>query len=210
MKQEYGRTTITVPSELKARMKKARALVNWSSVACDAFEKKLSELGPIEEVTSIDVAVARMKSVNAMGSEFGEGVLETGKESGKRWALNFATPNQLQRMADFRIQIPDAQWPAYMSSRDGYMELGKCIDPQPDRFLGAGPAAIEPGPFQKDPWNDSSGRRGRNRRPRMSKRPNGELGIWPLILDHRPEHPRFFLGFAEGALEVWNQIKDQF
>ena len=50
MKPDYGRTTITVPFELKKRMKKMRGQVNWSAVACEAFENKLEELGPVEEI----------------------------------------------------------------------------------------------------------------------------------------------------------------
>ena len=47
-KRNFCRTTITVPGELKKRMKRAGSKVNWSAVACEAFETKLAEIGPIE------------------------------------------------------------------------------------------------------------------------------------------------------------------
>ena len=37
----------------------------------------------------------------------------------------------------------------------------------------------------------------------------GPREVWRSILDSRPEHPGFFLAFATGALEVWDQLKDQ-
>ena len=41
---KHARTTISVPSELKARMDAVDESVNWSAVACQAFELKLAEI----------------------------------------------------------------------------------------------------------------------------------------------------------------------
>lgn len=208
MKREYGRTTITVPLELKKRMKQARAHANWSAIACDAFEQKLAELSPIEDITSVEAATKRMKSLNQRGPESIEGVCQSGKEAGTRWALNFARPSQLERIEDFRNEVPDDQWDELMTARDGWQELGRCIERQP----GPGPHSFEH--FANgDSWDEVTGRPSRHRRRRMRKIPGqklrGETDIWRSILDHRPDHPEFYLGFAEGALEVWKQIKDQ-
>jgi hypothetical protein len=198
-----------VPWELKERMKTARAYVNWSSVACDAFEQKLAELGPIEEINSVEGALARMKFLQKEGSGTSDSGCQSGKESGIHWALNLAGPSQLQRIEDFRDQIPDDQWEAYMYSRDGWVELGKCIEPRRDHRRGPGQKSIEAEPFPDEQWEDLDRTPGRHRRSRRGKGPGREMDIWRSILDRRPEHPGFFLGFAEGALEIWKQIKDQ-
>ena len=41
---DYARTTITVPLKLKRRMKALGNEVNWSAVACAAFEAKVLSL----------------------------------------------------------------------------------------------------------------------------------------------------------------------
>ena len=33
--------------------------------------------------------------------------------------------------------------------------------------------------------------------------------FWGEILEERPESTEFFLGFAEGALEIWRAVKDR-
>ncbi len=207
MKREYGRTTITVPWELKERMKKARSYVNWSSVACEAFEQKLSELGPLEEITSVDGALARMKSLQASSPACNDRLGQTGKEAGTYWALNFADPNQLSRMEKFRNGFPEQEWEAFMNSREGWVQLGKCIAPGNDRLSGPRSSGIEP--VVHDPWNAIGGPSSRHRRPRMGKHSDRGMEIWRSILDRRPDQPGFFRGFAEGALDVWKKIKDQ-
>ena len=102
MKRDYGRTTITVPWDLKARMKKARAQVNWSAVACDAFEQKLEELGPIEDITRLEDVVHRMKATGQECPKSNPEATESGHQSGKHWAMNFARPGQLHRIEELR------------------------------------------------------------------------------------------------------------
>lgn len=213
MKRDYGRTTITVPWELKERMKKARAYVNWSSVACKAFEEKLTELGPIEKITSVEGALARLKGLKEEAPDETEDGAQSGKEAGKHWAMNFANPSQLQRIEDFRQQVPDDEWEAYMHSREAWVELGNCIRPIHDQRRGPGSRSIDVAPLADETWEEFKRPQGRHRRPRKGEGPTGgwgrEMVIWFSILDRRPDHPGFFLGFAEGALEIWRQIKDQ-
>ena len=87
-----------------------------------------------------------------------------------------------------------------MTKWHGRQELAKCIVlseenfPRPER--GPGGLGL-----------------GRHRRPRMGRGHRGPApgrDVWRSILDRRPDHPEFFLGFAEGALKIWKQIKDQF
>src|SRR6516225_5119268 len=41
---KHARTTITVPPDLKARMEAVEESVNWSAIACQAFEQRLAEI----------------------------------------------------------------------------------------------------------------------------------------------------------------------
>ena len=189
MKPDYGRTTITVPFELKKRMKKVRGQVNWSAVACEAFEAKLEELGPVEEITSIEDAAKRMKAIDERESR--QGFDENGKSAGIQWAMNYARPNQLRRIEEFKASMAVELWEDLMCSREGAIELAKLIEPR----------AQEPGP---------SNQRTRRRGPRGHSRGHRPLEVWRSILENRPDHPRFFLGFAEGTLEVWDQLKGEF
>jgi Sec-independent protein translocase protein TatA len=40
----FARTTITIPNDLKRRMDKLPEQVNWSGLACQAFQAKLAEI----------------------------------------------------------------------------------------------------------------------------------------------------------------------
>jgi hypothetical protein len=201
MNSDYRRTTITVPSRLKERMKRAGSQVNWSAIACEAFEKKLDELGPIEEITSIAGALQRMKSIADQQSSLKEPNPD-GKAAGKHWAMNYAIPIQLQTMEDLKNGMSTEQWADLMTSRDGPKELARCMEP------GRGPGHRPP-PKRRRPGRGGPPMRPR-REPDMDHHGGGrEREIWRSILDRRPESPEFFLGFAEGALEIWKQIKDQ-
>jgi hypothetical protein len=41
---KHARTTITVPADLKARMEAVGEPVNWSAIACQAFEQGLAKI----------------------------------------------------------------------------------------------------------------------------------------------------------------------
>jgi len=203
MNPDYRRTTITVPNRLKERMKQAGAHVNWSAVACDAFEAKLEELGPMEEITSIDGALERMKSIKDQVSSANEPHSD-GTEAGKHWAMNHATPIQLERIEGLRNEMSNDQWNDLMTSRDGFKELAKCIEPDPRPGRGH-----RPPPKRRRPGREGPPKL-RGRGMEMDHHgPGWEREIWRSILDRRPESPEFFLGFADGALEIWKQIKDQ-
>lgn len=198
MNHDYRRTTITVPTDLKERMQRAGGQVNWSAVACEAFEKKLAEIGPIQEITSLEDAVERMKAIQS-GSDTKNQSSPHGLAAGRRWAMNQATPDQLQRIEAMRQQMSDSDWSALLTSPEAFRDLARCIDPH---------AGI---PCSRRP----SKRRRATGLPRRrgiddGRPPAWERDFWSSILDERPNSPGFFLEFADGALEIWKQIKDQF
>ena len=58
---------ISVPRDLKARMDKVSASVNWSQVAAQAFEAKLLELESKKEVSGMDDVIARLRAAAEIG-----------------------------------------------------------------------------------------------------------------------------------------------
>lgn len=120
-RREYGRTTITVPCELKQRMKSVGDYVNWSSVACKAFESKLEGLIQQEEVENLDQVVERLRKLKAEREESDS--FKNGQEVGKRWAMNRATPAQLDSIESFRSEMSDAEWRELFADRRGLREL---------------------------------------------------------------------------------------
>jgi hypothetical protein len=102
-------------------MKSVGDYVNWSSVACKAFENKLEGLIQQEEVESLDQVVERLRKLNAEREESDS--LKRGVEIGKRWAMNRATPAQLDAIESFRSEVSDAEWREMFENRRGLREL---------------------------------------------------------------------------------------
>ncbi len=122
---EYGRTTITVPCDLKQRMKSVGDYVNWSSVACKAFDAKLQDLVQQEEVENLDQVVERLRKLNAERTE--SETSKAGTEAGKHWAMNRATPAQLETLENFRDEMSASQWRELFQHRKGVRELTHCL-----------------------------------------------------------------------------------
>jgi hypothetical protein len=98
-KQGAFRTTISVPGDLKMRMDRVNEPVNWSALACRAFEDKLGEIAArSENKTMIDV-IERLRA--SLRDEQGQSFKE-GYEIGKNWARDRATAAQLRRLESFQ------------------------------------------------------------------------------------------------------------
>ena len=259
MKPEYARTTITVPWQLKKKMKQAGGRVNWSAIACEAFEEKLEELGPVQEITSIEDAVERMRSIATEKSETFEEGLQEGKDTGRHWALNIALPEQLKRIEKLKQNIDEkdnVQWDEFLLKPHARVQLaiqiglgqefgqefGQGFGEEFPR--GRGPRGGHHRRRRRGPRGHGHGGGGEGGRGRSRKRMpggscdegrDGELGserpadneggpdrerlrmerqyearmIWRSILHQRPSHPSFFAGFAQAALEVWDELKDK-
>jgi hypothetical protein len=96
---KHARTTISVPSELKARMDAVDESVNWSAVACQAFELKLAEITKRKGAQNMEQAIQRLK---ASKRKFEDKRYEEGFELGKTWAMNQAEAEELQRLVNFK------------------------------------------------------------------------------------------------------------
>ena len=114
----YVRTTITVPHQLKRRMQRVRT-VNWSAVACQAFEATLSELSKrpgertMPETPSMDDAFERLRRLkNLPEASENPQDFQDGFQWGRHWAMATATPQELRRLEAFNEHV-GPQWPVF-------------------------------------------------------------------------------------------------
>lgn len=92
------RTTISVPSDLKKRMDKVKEPVNWSAVACLAFESKLGEIAARKEKKAMEDVIQRLRaSKQKSDSE----LHIRGREAGIDWAKNNASFSELSKLHDY-------------------------------------------------------------------------------------------------------------
>lgn len=179
-----AKMTVYVPAALKARMDQAEG-VNWSPLACRAFEAKLAELITAKGAKDMKEVIARLKASKAKTED--KAKLQ-GREAGKTWASNQAEAAELQRLEEWTEGDFGVGWTwddHLMAERD------------PNAAFGDGHHLAE----------RISGGTGEN-----FGRRDGEL-FWANILGDREADlsfdAAFLVGFVEGALEVWGQVKDQ-
>lgn len=101
MARKTGRSTtrsnLSIPVELKARMDAVDEPVNWSAVACRAFELKLAEIDSRREVKSMDDVINRLRASKQQSDEV---VHEEGHEAGRQWAMTRAEAIELERLEE--------------------------------------------------------------------------------------------------------------
>ncbi|MGH8502011.1 MAG: hypothetical protein ACREVE_05965 [Gammaproteobacteria bacterium] len=90
-----ARTTIYVPDDLRERMDQASEEVNWSQVACRAFEMKLGELATTKREKDMTDVIQRLR---ASKIEDEAELYTDGKDLGREWAKDTATWLQLKRV----------------------------------------------------------------------------------------------------------------
>ncbi len=189
---DYLRTTITVPYGLKRRMQRVAA-VNWSAVACQAFEAKLAELSPakgnleMSDNPSMDDAIERLRRLKNLPERAQQPRdFEEGFQCGRHWAMAKATPVELRRLESFS-QEAGQQW-AVMDSHSGKDMMKKIA------FAVTG--------------IDAPAHRERRRGPV----PAALRQFWPVKvgLSERPDDCLSFArGFCEGAMGFWSQAKEK-
>jgi len=94
-KNASTRTTISVPADLKRRMEKVKEGVNWSALACRAFEEKLGEIATRKVKKNMSDVIQRLRaSKQQTDSVF----YRDGFELGQDWARTKAEANDLERL----------------------------------------------------------------------------------------------------------------
>jgi hypothetical protein len=175
------RTTISVPREVKKRMDAAER-VNWSAVATEAFEAKLLELESTMEVSNVEQAVARLK---AAGKAEENEQRQEGKEEGRRWAMQDATPRQLRLLAEYDFPHDYSGWEDMLGVFANRNIGNDGIPTHLYRVLL---------PREEDGWAEVA-------------------AFWEGVLgeggDERIADFDFALGFVEGAVEFWRSVESK-
>lgn len=95
-----ARTTISIPDDLKRRMDRVKDPVNWSGVASEAFERKLTELTINRREKTMEAAIARLR---ASKRESGLDYFALGHARGTEWAKHTAEYAELRRLERFDV-----------------------------------------------------------------------------------------------------------
>jgi hypothetical protein len=103
-KQIGTRVNVYVPGDLKSRMDSIGERVNWSGVACAAFERKLLELQSEQEAESDEALIARLAAAQELEEDQD---YAAGLEAGRRWARRSATARQMRRIAEYAERVEE-------------------------------------------------------------------------------------------------------
>jgi hypothetical protein len=91
-----ARTTISIADDLKRRMDRVRKPVNWSSVAAEAFERRLNVMAQNkQEKSSMEAVIARLR---ASRDQRGLDEFALGEARGSEWAMKIAEYAELSRL----------------------------------------------------------------------------------------------------------------
>jgi hypothetical protein len=125
---KYTRISITVPPDLKRRMEVVEEEVNWSGVACRAFEAKLAEMASKKERKTMDDVISRLR---ASKQQEEDADYRGGEARGRKWAETRAEAYELMRLEDFRER--HGGWDrllSYESSQSPASRLAYWISPE--------------------------------------------------------------------------------
>jgi len=105
---------------------------------------------------------------------------ELGADVGREWAKGQAEADDLERLSGFRRGIRDLEWDDFFCMPDGSSAYG------PEEIV-----------FFAMVGNDDNDR-------------NAASDFWEMVTG-RDQTPRsaFVRGFVEGAVEIWDEVKDQ-
>jgi len=175
--QRTFRTTISVPISLKARMDMVKESVNWSALACQAFEDKLAEIAARKENKAMIDVIERLRA--SLRDEQGA-LFNHGYKVGRKWAENNAAAAELIRLENFH-KATNAKsirewerWFAAQGKHARWVDLVIVI--QENEIHGARKA--------QEFWNIVLGES-----------------------THGLNHGDFLQGFAEGAIELWAEVQ---
>jgi hypothetical protein len=209
------RTTISVPRNLKRRMDAVKEGINWSAVACRAFEDKLAEIDTKKEEKTMAAVIQRLRATKP------DALYQQGHEDGRRWASERAEYDDLVRLEQlYTRRRAERGWENFFER-----DYGR---PSPDQVMVALSKAAQgkPHPSLEWDWDVTVGERlMRVVCPRLSAGDSGigdlnfDFGAWRGVCElfwksivgddvFKVDHPSYVRGFAEGALALWSEVKD--
>jgi hypothetical protein len=162
------RMTITIPQRVKDQMENVTEQVNWSSVAAEAFQRKVIEIRTrrAKMMTKAKIVERLKKAGEADPRGF-----EAGRAWGRKWAEEKALPRYLRNIAK----------------------------------------GISEDVFEDDP--DRAGRLCVKLAQEITGETTGSIGFWEDAIDDGGaglgDTEDFARGFLAGALEVWEEVKDE-
>lgn len=186
------RTTISVPADLKRRMDAVKQPVNWSALACRAFEEKVTDIAAKKEKNDMADIIIRLRASKQRGAN---ALYQEGHADGRRWASEQAQYDDLVRLEELHIKKGNSrEWDDFFNK--GHMDfprahaLMRIICPLV-RAPGGDLGDIH---FDVDGWH------------MVCK------DFWKSFVgddEFKIEEPSYVRGFAEGALAVWSEVKDK-
>jgi hypothetical protein len=184
------RTSISVPVDLKARMDAVEESVNWSAVDCQAFENTLAEMIRRKGARDMEDTIRRLRASKKQADD--ERYTE-GFEAGREWAASTAEAPELERLEKFRDdhrrrdEWRDRRW----------FSNGEDTDYTPGERLYSIIDSEEGGLR----YNERDGLR------------YASQEFWEAALGDKAEKltviPSLVRGFAEGALVIWDEVKNK-
>lgn len=179
----FVRTTISLPAELRKRMKACGDGVNWSAIAAEAFAAEVARINTRKDDSKMDDVIERLR---ASQRESGTQSFEEGREAGMEWAKRFAEAAELQRLwREWEI------WSRERCNRTDWMTFGGDQRGKPRDTLVEITSPVE---FKEDP-----------------RRVVDEFWTYALSEEFasQSEEAEFVHGFADGALDVWAEVADK-
>ena len=174
------RVTVTVPKDLKARMDAVEESINWSAVASRAFDQTLSDLNSRKGVRKVEDVINRLR---ASKRKHEASQYQEGFQVGRAWAEQSAEASELMQLA----AIDDEDFWKGDLGHDG---LGPFNPGEAFVFIirpNSGGGRPEANCF----WHEEA----------------------PVGGDEEPEvfmaDPEYVRGFAAGAVELWEEVKDK-
>src|SRR3954447_17485852 len=96
------RTSISVPPDLKARMDAVAEPVNWSAVACRAFESELAEIVKRKGVRDMKDVIQRLRASKRQSDD---GLYHRRNDAGVERAKDKAEALHLERLVAFKASM---------------------------------------------------------------------------------------------------------
>jgi hypothetical protein len=171
---KHARTTISIPPDLKARMDAVDESVNWSALACQAFERKLAEIIKRKGSGNLSDVISRLR---VSKRKFENEQYQEGHAAGQVWAKEEAEAEELIRLRDWKNQCGN-DWDDSFRD-DDQSAYGAC-----ERLV-----------FHI--WPEDDGDRGAV----------SDFWVQRGYEDYR--RGDFVRGFADGALVIWNEVRDK-
>jgi hypothetical protein len=221
-KPGFYRTTISVPRDLKRRMDAAKEPINWSAIACRAFEEKLAEIATKKEEKTMADIIQRLRATKP------DLIYQQGLADGRRWASEQAEYEDLLRLERFYEKKRSGRdWEKFFD-RDYGLPTWEQIRESFSKE-NQGKSVHDPMWASVDDYvNDVSigERLMRTICPRLDAGDFGRGDIhfdrdaWRSVCRHfwksyigdddfKVDNPSYVRGFAEGALALWREVQDK-